>query len=41
VEYLRELMGHKDLEMIRKHYGHLYDEHSALHDALKELKLPE
>jgi integrase len=41
IEYLRELLGHKDLEMIRKHYGHLYDEHSALHDALNEMKLPE
>ncbi len=41
IEYLRELLGHKDLEMIRKHYGRLYDEHSALHDALNNIKLPE
>lgn len=32
LEYLRELLGHKDLKMIRKHYGHLFDEHKAMHE---------
>lgn len=40
LEYLRELLGHKDLKMIRKHYGHLFDEHSAIHDVLSRLNLP-
>ena len=39
LEYLRELLGHKDLKMIRDHYGHLYDEHAAIHDVLGELNL--
>jgi len=34
LEYLRELLGHRDLEMIRKHYGHLFDQHSHLHGVL-------
>ncbi len=38
LEYLRELMGHKDMQMIRKHYGHLFDEHNALHKVLDKLK---
>ena len=38
LEYLRELLGHKDLKMIRKHYGHLFDENSALHGVLAEMK---
>jgi integrase len=38
LEYLRELLGHKDLKMIRKHYGHLFDENAALHGVLGELK---
>ncbi|MCI0458328.1 MAG: site-specific integrase [Gemmataceae bacterium] len=38
LEYLRELLGHKDLKMIRKHYGHLFDENAALHGVLSELK---
>lgn len=38
LEFLREMMGHKDLEMIRKHYGHLFDEHEAMHEVLKTLK---
>jgi integrase len=38
LEYLRELLGHKDLKMIRKHYGHLFDEHSAMHEVLKNFK---
>lgn len=36
--YLRELMGHKDLKMIQKHYGHLYDEHAAIHEVLDDIK---
>jgi len=39
LEYLRELLGHKDLKMIRKHYGHLFDEHRAIHDVLATMKL--
>ena len=39
LEYLRELLGHKDLKMIRKHYGHLFDEHAAMHDVLGSLRL--
>jgi integrase len=39
LEYLRELLGHKDMKMIRKHYGHLFDEHSAIHDVLKDFKV--
>jgi integrase len=38
LEYLRELLGHKDLKMIRKHYGHLFDESAALHGVLNDLK---
>ena len=38
LEYLRELLGHKDLKMIRKHYGHLFDESAALHGVLSDLK---
>lgn len=41
IEYLRELLGHRDLKMIRRHYGHLYDEHAAIHGVLSSLKLPE
>jgi integrase len=41
LEYLRELLGHKDLKMIRKHYGHLFDEHGAIHEVLGSLALPE
>jgi integrase len=37
LEYLRELLGHKDMQMIRRHYGHLFDEHNALHDVLDGL----
>ena len=37
LEYLRELLGHKDLKMIRKHYGHLFDEHSAMHGVLADM----
>jgi integrase len=40
LEYLRELLGHKDLKMIRKHYGHLFDEHSAIHAVLSRMSLP-
>jgi integrase len=39
LEYLRELLGHKSLKMIRKHYGHLYDENSAVHDVLRTVKV--
>jgi integrase len=38
LEYLRELLGHKDLEMIRRHYGHLIDQHSAMHGVLKDFR---
>lgn len=38
LEYLRELLGHKDLKMIRKHYGHLFDESAALHGVLADMK---
>ena len=38
-EYLRELLGHKDLKMIRKHYGHLFDESAALHGVLADMKM--
>ncbi len=41
LEYLRELLGHKDMQMIRNHYGHLFDEHSAIHDILDTLSVPE
>jgi integrase len=41
LEYLRELLGHKDLKMIRKHYGHLFDEHRAIHEVLAKLELPQ
>lgn len=34
LEYLRELMGHRDLTMIRRTYSHLFDEHAALHEVL-------
>lgn len=34
IEYLRELLGHRDLQMIRKHYSQLFDEHSAMHGVL-------
>lgn len=34
LEYLRELLGHRDMKMIRKHYGHLYDQHHAMHSVL-------
>lgn len=34
LEYLRELLGHKDMKMVRKHYGHLFDEHAAIHKVL-------
>lgn len=39
LEYLRELLGHKDLKMIREHYGHLFDEHAAIHDVLGDFKV--
>lgn len=38
IEYLRELLGHKDLQMIRKHYGHLFDAHASIHDMLKDFR---
>jgi integrase len=40
LEYLREQLGHKDLNMIRKHYSHLYDTHSQMSGFLDELKMP-
>jgi integrase len=39
LEYLRELLGQKDMKMIRKHYGHLFDEHSATHNVLNGFKV--
>jgi integrase len=38
IEYLRELLGHKDLTMILKHYGHLIDQHAAMHGVLKDFR---
>ncbi|MBX7105375.1 MAG: tyrosine-type recombinase/integrase [Gemmataceae bacterium] len=40
LEYLRELLGHRNMDMIRKHYGHLFDEHHAIHEVLGTLQLP-
>lgn len=37
LEYLRELLGHSSLKMIRKTYGHLFDEHAAMHSVLDGL----
>jgi len=39
LEYLRELLGHRDLKMIRRHYGHLFDEHAAIHNTLDDFKV--
>ena len=39
LEYLRELMGHKDTTMLRKHYLHLIDAHREIHDTLKGFKV--
>jgi len=39
LEYLRELLGHKDLKMVRKHYGHLFDEHKAVHGVLEKFEV--
>lgn len=39
LELLRVILGHKDLKMIRKHYGHLYDQHKAIHDTVADMKL--
>jgi integrase len=41
LEYLRELLGHRDMQMIRRHYGHLFDEHSAIHGVLDSLDFPD
>ncbi len=38
LEYLRELLAHKDLKMIRLHYGHLFDEHQAIHKVLESFR---
>jgi len=38
LEYVRELLGHKHLKMIRKHYGHLFDEIATLHGVLADMK---
>lgn len=35
IEYLRVLLGHKNYDMILKHYGHLTDQHSAINGKLK------
>ncbi len=37
--YLKELMGHKDLKMIMKHYGHLFDENDAVLEVLNQTKI--
>ncbi len=39
LEYLRELLGHSSLKMIRKTYGHLFDEHAAMHSVLDTLEV--
>lgn len=39
LELLRVILGHKDLKMIRKHYGHLYDQHRAIHETVADMKL--
>lgn len=39
LELLRVILGHKDLKMIRKHYGHLYDQHKAIHETVADIKL--
>lgn len=39
LELLRVILGHKDLKMIRKHYGHLYDQHRAIHETVSGMKL--
>jgi integrase len=38
IEYLREMLGHRDTTMIVKHYGHLIDQHRAMHGVLKDFK---
>jgi integrase len=38
IEYLREMLGHKDTTMILRHYGHLIDQHKAMHGVLKDFK---
>jgi integrase len=39
LELLRVILGHKDLKMIRKHYGHLYDQHKAIHETVTGMRL--
>ena len=39
IEYLREMLGHKDTTMILRHYGHLIDQHKAMHGVLKDFSL--
>jgi integrase len=38
IEFLREMLGHRDTTMIVKHYGHLIDQHKAMHSVLKDFK---
>ncbi len=38
IEYLREMLGHRDTAMILKHYGHLIDQHKAMHGVLKDFR---
>ena len=38
LEYLREILGHADLTMIRKNYSHLFDESKAINNVLDDFK---
>lgn len=39
LEYLREMLGHRDLTMILRHYSHLIDQHKAIHGVLENTTL--
>jgi integrase len=39
LELLRVILGHENLKMIRKHYGHLFDQHKAIHETVAGMKL--
>jgi integrase len=39
LEYLRELLGHKDMKIVHNHYCHQFDEHSAIHKVLNGFKV--
>lgn len=36
LEYLREMMGHKNPTMLCKHYVHLIDSNKEIHSTLKD-----